>query len=322
LKLRLFIGIFCSVLLSIFLLSQITKNLSANLISAVLENDLESLRSSLRYSSPNFANRGGESPLSVAAYSGNEAAVDLLLAAGADVNFANLSGESILMSSAFHDQLSIFDKLVKKGARLNDQDQFEQTALLWTICYNSQKVFNGLLEAGADLNLADKFGVSPAEATLHFNNTWALVQLLNKGVDPNLKTPLGAIGLIAAANSLENLKNISPLTFQKYKPVAPYYLSYLQELLLMAKAENINFVLNNDLSDALLVNALGMDAPMLAMSIKRYDVLPALLAKISDCERTDYFGKSYFDYMKGLDPKRMKLFKKNMKCAKNAKIHS
>ena len=83
------------------------------------------------------AKRMGESPVHMAAYTGNTAALTMLLDEGVDVNAVNHSrngrGETLLMSAARSPRNSVdmIRLLLWRGARLNDKDDYGKNATDW-----------------------------------------------------------------------------------------------------------------------------------------------------------------------------------------------
>lgn len=93
-----------------------------------------------------------------AASDGDRAAVDRLLAAGADVNGASSSGGTALMYAAYGDHDDIVRDLVSAGAELDRGDRFGDPAIHWAAYAGAPAAVDALLEAGADPTVVTHHG--------------------------------------------------------------------------------------------------------------------------------------------------------------------
>jgi len=98
-------------------------------------------------------NRYGVTPINLAATNGNPAIIGKLLAAGVDPNSANPSGETALMTAARSGKVPAVTLLLDKGANVNAKDTVHaQTALMWAVLENHTDVVKLLIARGADVN--------------------------------------------------------------------------------------------------------------------------------------------------------------------------
>ena len=145
----------------------------------------------------------GNTPLILAAWSGDAEKVDRLIrSGGADVNAANRYGLTALMASTSGKtgtgDVEIARALIAAGANVNAANSAGRTALMEVAGSGNVEFVRLLLEAGADVNarLADG-GTSLHAAAL--NNRKEIVRaLLDKGAKPNVANSLGQTPLMLA----------------------------------------------------------------------------------------------------------------------------
>lgn len=106
-------------------------------------------------------------PLMVAAFEGNEAAVEALLAAGADPTVRDAFGRTALWYSIYGGHLSVFERLIARpgvGDIVNLPDRLSGTTPLHLAAESNVEGFTGpLLEAGADRDARNTIGETPAD---------------------------------------------------------------------------------------------------------------------------------------------------------------
>jgi ankyrin repeat protein len=99
------------------------------------------------------ANRFGMVPLSMAAENGNTAIVERLLKAGADPNATLPGGETALMTAARAGDVSVLKVLLVHGANVNAKESTrDQTALMWAAAQGNDDAVKLLVEVGAEVN--------------------------------------------------------------------------------------------------------------------------------------------------------------------------
>lgn len=97
------------------------------------------------------ANRYGVTALSLAATNSNGKMIARLLAAGADANTELPGGETVLMTAARTGSVDAVRALIKHGANVNAKDSRRgQTALMWAAAEGHAAVVEELIAAGAD----------------------------------------------------------------------------------------------------------------------------------------------------------------------------
>lgn len=143
------------------------------LVLAAMTGDLESVRTLLaRGADPNAAARGG-TPLSQAVTFGYPDVVQALIAAGASVKMTESSGINLIHWAAMTNRPSVIPALVAAGVPVNAQDQFGFTPLMYaaTIDFGDAESVKTLLRAGADPSIRNLDGRTPLEQARHFGLT-------------------------------------------------------------------------------------------------------------------------------------------------------
>jgi len=116
--------------------------------------DLELARTLVRAgANPRVANRGGATPMFLAALNGTAPMIGFLLDAGADPNAPVLSnGETALMMAARTGKLDAINLLIQRGAKVNATEKLRGTnALMWAAEQGHSAVVRFLLDNGADI---------------------------------------------------------------------------------------------------------------------------------------------------------------------------
>ena len=99
----------------------------------------------------------GYTPLILAAYHGHEAAVDLLLAAGADPCRQDKRGNTALFGAIFKGEFAIVKKLINKEC-VDTANNAGQTPAMYAALFGRLDALEVLKENGADLSKQDQFG--------------------------------------------------------------------------------------------------------------------------------------------------------------------
>jgi len=102
--------------------------------------------------------RAGFTLLQVAAISGHERVVDLLLQRGAEINMQDSNGGTALMGAAGLGHERVVDLLLQRGADIELQSRVGYTALIIATGFNQPAVVQRLLRAGADTTLRGENG--------------------------------------------------------------------------------------------------------------------------------------------------------------------
>lgn len=121
----------------------------------------------------------GFTPLILAAYNGQMAAVEALLAAGADACKPDAGqGNTAQMGVAFKGDDAIAARLLKEKCDVNARNKAGQTALMMAALFGRTAQMDMLLKAGADRTLADVTGRTAASVAAAQGNT-AAVEVLS-----------------------------------------------------------------------------------------------------------------------------------------------
>ena len=100
----------------------------------------------------------GYTALTLAAYQGHAAAVDLLLDAGANPCAEDRRGNTALMGAIFKGELRIAKRLMATQCQPNQQNHAGQTAAMYAALFQRSAILQQLVERGADLNAPDRAG--------------------------------------------------------------------------------------------------------------------------------------------------------------------
>jgi ankyrin repeat protein len=103
----------------------------------------------------------GKTPLMTAAREGDAAAVNRLIAAGADVNEANAGGATALMFATLSGDPMVTSLLLRAGARTDSKAKLGWTALALAAVKGYTEVGEVLLDAGASQGVRDAYGWTP-----------------------------------------------------------------------------------------------------------------------------------------------------------------
>ncbi|MGE0360296.1 MAG: ankyrin repeat domain-containing protein [Vicinamibacterales bacterium] len=126
---------------------------------AAMKNDAE-LAQMLVYAGANVkatTRLGANTPLVIAARTGNAGVVDVLLKAGADATAATTTGTTPLMLAAASGSVDAVKALLAAGAEVDAREQsMQQTALMFAAAYSRVDVMRALIAAGADVKATTK----------------------------------------------------------------------------------------------------------------------------------------------------------------------
>lgn len=145
----------------------------------------------------NLKDKNGDDALILAADYGHGEAIKLLLEKGADAKSKNSVGGTALMAAACRGDLESVKALIEKGADVNARSQQDATALTMALKGNpeSEQIFRLLLDKGAEV---------PKSAILEAvsGSSLSIVQqLLDRNVDLEVKGEFGQTPLMIAAKA-------------------------------------------------------------------------------------------------------------------------
>jgi ankyrin repeat protein len=141
--------------------------------------------------------------LFVAIRNGDQAQVNKLLRAGADVNAADSDGTTPLMHSVIESDVKMMKLLIDSGANVNAKNAQDSTALLYAATNLAKTRL--LLDAGADVKVMGQGGATPMSvAVTAFGSTPVLKLLTAKGAPPEdqLMAPVARKGDLEAIRFL------------------------------------------------------------------------------------------------------------------------
>ena len=127
----------------------------------------------------------GFTALHIAAWAGNNSALNSILDAGANVNITDNKGKTPLIVAAWEGHSTCMKVLIAEGANVNASDTDGITPLMSAVQNNHEECVRQLVEAGADVNAVDSKGFTALMAAAWTGNTKQVRMLLDAGADVN-----------------------------------------------------------------------------------------------------------------------------------------
>jgi len=106
----------------------------------------------------NTRDEKGYTALILAAYHGNDEAVDVLMNAGADPCAADLHGNTALMGAIYKGELGIARRLLGAKCNPDQKNAAGQTAAMYAALFGRIEILQSLQDQGADLKAKDSAG--------------------------------------------------------------------------------------------------------------------------------------------------------------------
>ncbi len=179
-------------------------------VEAILTNNSSSLQQTIQKGlKMNEQNKAGLTLLTTAVNWDN-AALKVVLDAGADVDAKNAEGKTALMYAALNSNVDAVKLLIEKDANLDLQNEYQNTALMFSLYFTGNDEFTAekvdtalaLIEAGADVNIqADDKVTALLKLMREWGSGWnenaekVFFALINANADVNLKDRLGKTAL-------------------------------------------------------------------------------------------------------------------------------
>ena len=133
----------------------------------------------------------GNTPIILAAISGNAHMVQKLLDRGINVNARNLNDESALMAACSLGHIDIVKLLLAAGADMFKRDATGNTALCFAAIFGQEECVRTLIDLKCDINGADKFGNTPLHHALKCGKEKVAMLLLKNGASKTVKDKYG-----------------------------------------------------------------------------------------------------------------------------------
>jgi ankyrin repeat protein len=141
---------------------------------------------------PNTVDPNGDPLLFVAARSGSQASVDVLLAAKANVNARNRYGDTPIMTAALNGHLDVVRKLRAQGADIEPKGW---TPLIYAATGGHDAIVTYLLDQGADINARSPNGTTALMMAVREARGSTFDLLVKRGADVGVRNENGASAL-------------------------------------------------------------------------------------------------------------------------------
>ncbi|MFI3242739.1 MAG: ankyrin repeat domain-containing protein [Akkermansia sp.] len=125
-------------------------------------------------------------------------AIEMLLAAGADIEAGNVYGETVLMYASARNNIPMMEMLLNRGAVLNDSSR-PNNPITCTFSWNAMDAVRYLIKRGLDVNCLNARLIAPMHYAAIWGNEQALNALLDAGADIEIKDAMNFTPLICAA---------------------------------------------------------------------------------------------------------------------------
>lgn len=249
---------------------------------------------------PNARHRDGRTALMKAAGGGHTPAVELLLAAGADIDAVCTNtydlGQTALFHAAMAGRLDTVKTLLWLGA---DEGVFERLgvpAILWLTTAGWDEWVLDELERGADPNAANREGATALYFAAARGQTNLVRRLLEKGADPLQADNGGSTPLLCAAGSRDpETLRLLLLAAKSRKPDLDGLNRYGETVLMRAAmtgpAASVRLLLDAG-ARVVVTNQYGGSAWLTAADAGHVDVLELLLKRKARINQRDIAGNT------------------------------
>lgn len=129
----------------------------------------------------NAVNVRGETPLLLAVQAGNVDVVRFLYERGANIEIANKDGETPLYKAVERNFIDVATYLLEKGANVNTKTNIKKTPLMVAAEYGYDELVTLLLRYGADVHVKDDTGNTALSLAQYWKHENIIKQLKEKG---------------------------------------------------------------------------------------------------------------------------------------------
>lgn len=136
------------------------------------------------------AEKGGSTPLHLAAICGHPEAANLLITKGADINAKMGMGLTPLHCAILEDSAGVVGLLIEKGADVNAATETGRTCLHFAVIKNDQRLARLLTASGADINATANDGSSPLNLAKEKNISEMVEILVGTSRGPEEESPV------------------------------------------------------------------------------------------------------------------------------------
>ncbi|MCF6402882.1 ankyrin repeat domain-containing protein [Chitinophaga filiformis] len=137
-----------------------------DIFEAARTNNVTALNDLLKEGQINKKDTRGSTPLILATYYNNTAAVSALLKAGADTEIQDGMGNTALMGVCFKGYTQVAQLLLENGASVHTENGNGATALTFAATFGHNDIITLLLHHGASPLKKDRFGKNPIDYAL------------------------------------------------------------------------------------------------------------------------------------------------------------
>ena len=162
------------------------------LIVAARENaSLETIKILIEYGANiNAKDYSLDTPLSLAAWRGNEDIVNYLIDQNPEITISGIKGKTLFFYSMDKRLVKLYKAIMDRGARIEDLSSRGTSALHWAAKGGSGMIAEDLIEKGLQVNNKDIFGMTPLHYAAKYGRLSVVKLLIEQGANLNSKSGL------------------------------------------------------------------------------------------------------------------------------------